>query len=711
MKVETPVFPNVPERISRIGELPYNLWWSWNRDARSLFRRLDYTLWKTTEHNPVEMLQLIEPERLQAWARDPVYLRDYDSVMDRFDRYLASRNTWFNHKYPRSSECRVAYFCAEFAFHVSLPIYSGGLGVLAGDTLKEASDLGIPIVAVGSLYPEGYFRQRVSADGRQEAIYERLRTERTSLLPVHHDDGRRLLVPVPVGDRQIQVAVWRVTVGRVPVYLMDTDIPENEPWDRDLSARLYGGDQQVRLRQEIVLGMGGVRVLRALGYDFSVVHMNEGHAAFAGLELIRESMLSGGSLQEAVEQTRASVTFTTHTPVKAGHDEFPFHMMEEYFRWYWEELGLEREEFLKLGQSPDGNSFSMTVLALRAASACNSVSKKHGEISREMWHFMWPDREVGEVPIVSITNGVHVPTWLSGPLAEAYDKRLGENWLDQHDDPNFWQQIFDFPDEELWAIHLEHKKKLINFIRERVRSRWMESGLSPGQLAALGSLLAPDVLTLGFARRFATYKRAGLLLFDRERLERILMNPYRPVQIIFSGKAHPADEPGKFVMQQVFQACASPEFGGRMAFVEDYEERIAHFLVHGVDVWLNNPQPPKEASGTSGQKAALNGVPNLSVLDGWWWEGYNGENGWAIDDNPHSDDGATAHSLYTLLENEVVPIFYDRDGKDIPRRWVNIMKHAIRSSTAQFSTRRMVKEYVQRMYNLSPRCAEAGERG
>ncbi len=699
MQVQIQNFPHLPERLSSLGDLAYNLWWSWNSDAREVFRRLDRMLWRVTQHNPVRMLQQMEPEALEKAARNAQFLDLYDSLMARYDEYMNSTRTWYTETHP-ASKSPIAYFCAEFGIHNSLPIYSGGLGLLAGDTCKEASDLGIPMVAVGSLYPEGYFHQRVEADGRQEAIYSRLNTDSAPLLPVLNDDGTRLLVRVPLGDNEVKVAVWRVQVGRVPIYLMDTDIDENEVWLRDLSMRLYGGDQQVRLRQEIVLGMGGVRVLYALGHTPAVFHLNEGHAAFAGIELLRGRMEAGADFDTAVQQVRQSQVFTTHTPVRAGHDEFPFHMMEEYFAHVWEKLGIGRERFLSLGQAQGKSTFSMTALALRLSKQANAVSKKHGEVSREMWRELWPELPTEKVPIISITNGVHVPTWIAPDLIEPYEKYLGPYWLLRHDDLALWEKILQMPDREIWDIHVHLKGRLMAFIREEARRKWIRDRVSSSHhLVALGTMLDRDSLTIGFARRFATYKRATLIFRDLERLKKILLNPWRPVQIIFSGKAHPADEPGKFLLRQVFEACASHEMAGHIAFVEDYDKHVAHYLKSGVDVWLNNPEPPLEASGTSGQKASLNGIINCSVLDGWWYEGYNGSNGWAIEG--HDDDSA-ADSLYSLLESRIVPLFYDRDSQNIPRGWAQMMKEAIRSTAARFSARRMLKEYTQLMYDLTP---------
>ncbi|HXK58324.1 MAG TPA: alpha-glucan family phosphorylase [Acidobacteriota bacterium] len=707
MKVQIPDFPGLPDRISRLKDFVYNLWWSWNGDARRMLREINPVLWDRTGHNAIRVLRETSTERLHQCADDPEFLSLYESVINRYDNYLGAEDCWYRDNFKEGNDRLIAYLCAEFGVHSSLPIYSGGLGVLAGDTCKEASDLGLPFVAIGSLYPEGYFRQMIDADGNQLALYERLSTRDAPILQLLTDDGGRFLVPVPVGNREVKVAVWKTQAGRVPIYLMDTNIEENEPWDRDLSARLYGGDQQVRLHQEIILGMGGVRVLRALGYQPTVFHLNEGHAAFAALELIREHVHFGGSLEDALQAVRGKIVFTTHTPVKAGHDEFPFYMMEEYFRWYWEELRISREDFLRLGQTPDGHSFSMTILALRTAGGTNSVSQKHGVVSREMWHFLWPERKVEEVPIISVTNGVHLPTWLAARFQTMYTRHWGPAWVFNHDDPDFWERLAEIPDEELWALHLRSKHRLLNFVRERARQRVMAEAMSPAQTLALGPLLSSDALTVGFARRFATYKRATLVLENRERLKRILHNPLRPVQILFSGKAHPADEPGKFFLAQIFRACSSPEFGGRLAFIEDYDTHVAHYLVQGVDVWLNNPQPPKEASGTSGQKAAINGIPNCSILDGWWYEGYNGSNGWAID-GTHLNDAESAEALYNLLENEIVPCYYERDEDGIPRRWIAIMKNAIRSSAAQFSSRRMMKQYLAWLYDpVSGRSPEA----
>jgi len=705
----------IPPRIARLEELAYNFWWSWHREARDLFKVLDYPLWRSTGHNPVKMLLEVSQERLEELAADPVFLRQYDAVLLALDADLNNGHLWFPARYPDLTARPVAYFSAEFGLHQSLPIYSGGLGVLAGDHCKEASDIGLPFVAVGFLYEMGYFRQRITADGWQEAIYPHFKPEEVAVREAtppqpppgggeEGEVGEHLFVPVEVGDRIVHLQVWHVQVGRTRLYLMDADNDLNAPWDRELTARVYGGDQEVRIQQEIVLGIGGIQVLRALGIDPLVFHLNEGHSAFLVLERARELVEAGQSFDEACQAVRATAVFTTHTPVPAGHDVFPFHLVEKYFHAYWPRLGLSREQFLELGShAGDRQGFNMTVLALRMCGQCNAVSRLHGEVSRRMWQSVWPDRPVDEVPISYITNGIHVPAWIGEAMNKIYRKYLGPDWIEQHDDTVLWERILDVPDEELWAAHLHLKRKLMTLIRERARRQRIEGLVNPEQVLCAGPFLDPDALVIGFARRFATYKRATLVFHDLERLKRLLHDRYRPVQFIFAGKAHPADDGGKRLIQQVYNVARDPVMGGRIAFIEDYDLQVARYLVQGVDVWLNTPRRPHEASGTSGQKAAANGIPNLSVLDGWWVEGYNGANGWAVDggethDNPASQDAADAEALYRLLENEVVPLFYKRDAGDVPRGWVRVMKEAIRTAVPVFCTRRMVKEYTERFY-------------
>jgi starch phosphorylase len=696
----------LPARINRLQELAYNLWWSWHRNADWIFYSLDKTLWELTHHNPVKFLQQISPGKLESAASNPAFLRHYDGIMLAFDKSRSAKETWFIEKYPQLTGRTIAYFSAEFGLHISLPIYSGGLGILAGDHCKEASDIGLPLVGVGFVYPQGYFQQRITAEGRQEAIYERFNYNEAPMESVISRESDGGLLALNLDERIIYVAVWRVRLGSISLYLMDTDVEENEPWDRELSARLYGGDQETRIRQEMVLGIGGVRMLERLGIRPVVFHANEGHAAFMMLERTRTLVQGGMVFDEAIEHVRSTTVFTTHTPVPAGHDAFPFHLVEKHFANYWDSLGLNREQFLALGEYPDpygGMQFNMTALALRLSGLRNAVSKMHGNVSRSMWHSMWPDVTEDEVPISSITNGVHVPTWIAPEMDRLYSKYLGHDWREHHDDPTLWERIEDIPDEELWHVHVQIKHRLLNFMRERARRAWINDA-GPIRVLTAGTLLNPDALTIGFARRFATYKRAMLILRNIECLKRILHDEWKPVQIIFAGKAHPADTPGRNLIDEIYRFARDHNLAGRIAFVENYDVHVAKYLVRGVDVWLNNPRPPLEASGTSGQKAALNGVPHMSILDGWWYEGYQGTNGWAIDPavpegvDDYYRDEADAETLYRVLEDEVVPLYFERDSDGIPRRWVQVVKEAIRTAAPVFSARRMVKEYTEDMY-------------
>lgn len=700
----------LPARISRLNELADNLWWSWQPNASWLFQYLDRTLWEMTYHNPVAFLQQIAPLRLEAAAANPAFLRHYDGLLMSFDKCLAGKGTWFAEKYPHLAGHTIAYFSAEFGLHVSLPIYSGGLGVLAGDHCKEASDLGLPLVGVGFVYQQGYFQQRISAEGLQEAVNNRFDYNAAPMEPVIAREREGGLLELQLDGHAIYVAVWRVRLGQVSLYLMDTDVEENDPWNRELSARLYGGDQETRIRQEMVLGIGGVRMLERLNLRPAVFHANEGHAAFLMLERARSLVQRGMSFEEAAATVRRTTVFTTHTPVPAGHDVFSFQLVEKHFSRYWEQLGLDREQFLALGghATGTGTSFNMTALALRMAGYRNGVSQLHGRVTRQMWQGMWPDKDVDEVPITFVTNGVHTPTWIAPEMNRLFTKYFGEDWRDHHDDPKLWQRIYDIPDAELWQAHQQLKHNLLNFMRERVRQDWMREAAGAMRALAGGTLLNPDALTIGFARRFATYKRALLIFKDINRLKRILHDDWNPVQIIFAGKAHPADVAGRSLISEVYQLARDHNLGGRIAFVENYDIHVAKHLVRGVDVWMNNPRPPLEASGTSGQKAALNGVPHFSVLDGWWYEGYQGTNGWAIkSDLPdgvpeeiddEERDWADVQALYRTLEEEVVPLYFDRDSDGVPRRWVQLVKEAIRTAAPTYSARRMVKEYTERMY-------------
>jgi glycogen phosphorylase len=696
--------PPLPARIRRLEELAVDLWWSWHPEGRAVFRRLDYDAWRATAHNPVRMLWVIPRDRLEAAANDPAFLGLYDRAVAALDEARAAHNTWWARNLPHLSGQSIAYFSAEFALHQSLPIYAGGLGVLAGDHCKEASDLGVPLIGVGFMYPQGYFHQHVSAEGWQEETNELLNWVDAPIEQATTPDGLPCLTPVPLDDRSVIVAVWRVRIGRVQLYLLDTNLEENAPWDRELSARLYGGDRETRIQQEIILGIGGVRALRALGIEPGVFHLNEGHAAFVVLQRIREMIDRGSTFDDALAEIRQTTVFTTHTPVAAGHDAFPFHLVEKHLAGCWGTLGPNRERFLALGSHDvgAGEQFNMTALALRSAGSVNAVSKLHGHVTRAMWN-IWPGVAEQERPVTSVTNGVHVPTWIAADLAELFSRYLGPDWIERQDNPTFWNGVLEIPDDELWRVRQMLRRYLFAFVRERARQRWTVERVGIPRVVAAGPLLDPDALTLGFARRFAGYKRSELLFNDPDRLARILNAAGRPVQVIFAGKAHPADDIGKHHLQRVYKHALDPLFAGRVAFVDDYDLHVAHFLVQGCDVWLNNPRKPLEASGTSGMKAAINGVPHLSIGDGWWAEGFSGANGWLIDggvasENADAVDAADAQALYRLLEEEVVPAFYERDAAQVPHRWMATIKEAIRTVAPRFCARRMVKEYVERMY-------------
>jgi glycogen phosphorylase len=695
--------PYLPERIIGLADLAHNLSWSWSHEARALFQSIDQPLWHLTRHNPIELLRRVDPARLAQCAEDGEFLRHFDEVMQRYEREQSRDGTWFMTHHAALQECRVVYFCAEFGFHNSVPIYSGGLGVLAGDHCKTASDLGIPLIGLGLLYTRGYFDQRLRLDGWQGDVDERFDVTHTPLDRVLTAAGEPSLTTIQAQGRTVAIGAWRMMVGRVPIFLLDTDLPQNDPADRELSQRLYGGSGELRLRQEWVLGTGGVRVLRALGLAPAVWHANEGHAAFMLLERLRELTASGVAYDDAVRRVRASSVFTTHTPVPAGHDAFTTEQVERCCGPIWDEMKVARETVMGLGHSPthDHGQFHMPVLAIRLSGHVNAVSRAHGEVSRRMWADLWPARDPSKVPIGHVTNGVHIDTWMSHQLWALLGGTLGADWGLHIDDPGFWQRVLTIDDAALWNTHANLKIVLLRSIREMARRRWVEEWKTESQhLVGAGTLLDERGLTIGFARRFATYKRANLIFTDVERLRRLLINPWRPVQIVFAGKAHPADEPGKQVLQKVYEFTRDPRFEGRVAFVEDYEMHLAHRLVQGVDLWLNLPRVPLEASGTSGMKAALNGVPQLSTLDGWWHEGYEGKNGWAIPPAPEEGDAdpVDAGHFYQLLEEQVVPLFYTRDERGVPVGWVEKMKHAMRVAGERFTAQRMVQQYTTQYY-------------
>jgi starch phosphorylase len=703
--VSDPQAPPIPDRLQRLPELAYDLWWTWNAKPRVVFRKLDYPLWRQTAHNPVLMLRLISPDLLARAAGDDAFLRLYDEAVSALDAARSAHDTWWLRRHPEGHG-PIAYFSAEFALHQSLPIYAGGLGVLAGDHCKEASDLGIPLVGVGFMYPQGYFHQTVSAEGWQQEVYERLNWTDAPIEPAISPDGRPCVIAVPLGNRSVLVSVWQVLLGRVRLFLLDTDLEENAPWDRELSARLYGGDRETRIQQEIILGIGGVRALKALNIKPAAWHLNEGHAAFVVLQRIRDRIEEGVSFETALDGVRRTTIFTTHTPVPAGHDAFPFSLVETHLAGAWGTLGEYRDAFMTLGHYDNGSGslFNMTALALRTANYVNGVSQLHGQVTRDMWAPIWPGVANEHRPVRAITNGIHAPTWLSMEMATLFDKHLPGDWRDRQDDPAIWEAVLQIPDEELWETRQALRTYLFAFIRERARQRWKEEHVTAARVVAAGTLLDPNALTIGFARRFTGYKRSELIFHNPDRLVSILTAARRPVQLVFAGKAHPADETGKHNIQKVYRRAIDSMFAGRIAFVDDYDLHVAHFLVQGCDVWLNNPRKPLEASGTSGMKASMNGVPHLSIGDGWWAEGYTGRNGWLIEGQAQSGDAdgidaADAESLYQLLEREVVPTFYDRDGQGIPRRWLALVREAIRTIAPRFCARRMVKEYAENMYS------------
>ena len=695
----------LPRRLEGLKALASNMWWTWYPDSQEIFKRIDNTLWIETYHNPVKFLRQVKRKTLNAAIHNRTVLSLYDRTLAAFEAYLARTDTWYATTHPDRADHTIAYFSTEFGLHESFPTYAGGLGILSGDHAKEASDLGLPFVGVGFLYNQGYFSQHITEDGWQEAGYRRYSFEDVPVIPLTDEAGQPLLISVDLPGRVLHARVWRIQVGRIPLILLDSDIEQNAPADRDLTARVYGGDLDTRISQEIVLGIGGVRALRALNIQPKTWHMNEGHSAFLALERIREKIAAGASLEEAQAKVQAATVFTTHTPVPAGNEEFPDWLIDRYFNQYWGQLGLDRERFIDLARHAQswGQTFSMSMLAIRMSHARNGVSELHGQVSRNMWQFMFPNTAVEQVPIRAITNGVHTGTWLARRMRALYDRYLGPNWMDNLDDPSTWQPIYAVPDEELWGTRRHLKRKLAAFARERARVQWLTTRRHPVQIVAGGTLLDPYMLTIGFARRFATYKRGSLILRDPERLMRLVNDVQRPVQIIFAGKAHPMDEPGKLIIQQVYRTLKKAEYGGRIVFLEDYDINLARYLVQGVDVWLNNPRRPLEASGTSGMKAALNGVLNFSVLDGWWQEGFNGENGWAIGDeteytNLDEQDTRDGESLYDTLENQIVPLFYESGMNEPPAGWLKMMKNSIATLAPAFSTRRMVKQYVEEMY-------------
>jgi starch phosphorylase len=698
------VTPTLPPPLEPLREMTLNLWWTWEPSARSLFRHLDPELWDRTNHNPVRMLQLSRQGRLEELGQDKNFLRELKQVHDAFRKYLARQDTYGKTGAGGAIQKPVAYFSAEFGFHESLPNYSGGLGILAGDHCKSASDLDLKFVAIGLLYRHGYFRQEIDKEGVQHAVNLNQNFHHLPIREVQRDGGN-LLVSVKILERNVFAKIWELRVGRVNLYLLDTDTPENSPEDRLITAELYGGDLEMRMRQEIMLGIGGVKALSALGIEAQVFHMNEGHSAFLALERIRLKVSAQKlDFYSALQVVAAANVFTTHTPVPAGNDSFPREMMRKYFGDFATELNIPFDELLSFGQTrvDPADPFSMTILALRLSRHANGVSALHGEVSRNLWKDVWSGVPVHEVPITSITNGIHTKTWMAPEFSALYRKHLGD-WEENLTEEDFWRRVIDIPDAQLWDTHQRLKLRLIEFVRQRERKRRERVGESPESIRKVNRILDPEILTIGFARRFATYKRGTLLFADKERLKKLLNDTTRPVQFIFAGKAHPRDEGGKALIKEVYQFSREAGIENRVVFVEDYDSYIARRLVQGVDLWLNHPLRPLEASGTSGMKLTPNGGLNLSVLDGWWREGYNGNNGWTI--GAEIDRGTVefqnevdANSLYQLLENQIIPLYYAKPDGKLPLAWLQLMRESIRSVTPVFNTHRMVKEYTERLY-------------
>jgi len=702
------VVPFLPEKLERLRELALNFRWAWDNDTRELFRRLDRDLWEAVGHDPVRLLASLQQTQLEEAAADDAFLAHLDRVCESYDEYMEASSTWCRREHSAVHNLQIAYFSAEFGIAECLPIYSGGLGILAGDHLKSASDLGLPLVGVGLLYQEAYFHQYLNQDGWQSELYVDNDFYNMPLVLERRPDGQPLTVEVDLPGRKLVAQIWRASVGRVPLYLLDANLPVNNPEDRDVTERLYRGDPDVRIRQEILLGIGGVRALRALGLHPTVYHMNEGHSAFLSLERIREMIHENAlSFGEAREACAVGNIFTTHTPVPAGIDYFSPEAMDRYFGSYYRELGLSLDEFLGLGRknARDVNEpFCMAVLALRLASFRNGVSELHGAVSRRMWQSLWPNLPVDEIPITSVTNGVHPLTWISGSeVGVLYNRYLGPRWLEDPTNRSVWEAVDRIPNEELWNAHERQRERLVSFTRQRLRTQLTGRGASRAELDVASEALDPSALTIGFSRRFATYKRATLIFRDPDRLAKILGNREKPVQLIIAGKAHPEDNAGKELIRQIIRLAHREDLRRRVVFIEDYDMDVARFLVRGVDLWLTTPRRPLEASGTSGMKVALNGGLNMSVLDGWWAEAYRSEVGWAIgrgEEYPDTEyqDEVEANAIYDLLEKEVVPLFYDRGRDSLPDGWIARMKASMRHLCPVFNTNRMLCEYSERFY-------------
>ena len=702
------VTPQLPERIKGLSTIANNLWWSWNSEFLRLFKEIDIDLWERVEKNPVKFLRLVSQDKLNEILQNSEFLKKYDELLENHANYMSSKNTWFSKKYPNNKNDLIAYFSAEYGLDEIMQIYSGGLGILSGDHLKSASDLGIPLVAVGLLYKNGYFHQKINAYGEQETEFKNIDVSNLPITEVKDAKKDNILVSVNMPKGTLYLKIWQVNVGRVKLYLLDSDVEENIEEYRGITSTLYGGNQETRIQQEIVLGMGGVKVLKILGLNPTIYHMNEGHSSFLILELINQIMQEKKvSFNIAKDIVSSKTVFTTHTPVPAGNDIFPLSLVETYFDGIWEKYGISKNEFLKIGMAPnsevENSEFNMGILALKVAGKKNGVSKLHGAVSRELFAEVWPNIIAHESPITYVTNGIHTCSWLAPNLKKLYNKYLIPFWQDMIYDDNVWKNVKNIPDKDLWDAHIDRKRKLLALVKDNTAERLKRNGYTYDQIAKIVSGLNPNALTIGFARRFATYKRATLIFRDLERITQILNDKNRPVQLIFAGKAHPADKEGQELIKFIHEISMKPQFKGKVFLLEDYSIGMSRYLISGVDVWLNNPRRPMEASGTSGQKASVNGVINFSILDGWWAEGYNANNGWKIGTNADYDnyeiqDNDDSESIYNTLEKKIIPSYYNQNDKGFSNSWVNMMKESIITTGGKFSTARMLVDYVQKLY-------------
>ena len=700
------VTPTIPSKLERIEELVYNTWWTWNTDFLKLFKQIDEEVWSISQKNPVKFLKLVSIEKLEKIAENDEFMKSYNEVVDQFDKYMNKTDTYFAKNYPEHKDDIIAYFSAEYGLDETMPIYSGGLGVLSGDHMKTASDIGMPYVGIGLLYKEGYFEQRIDGYGNQVTKYSKIDLDNMPILPVKDENGDDLKITVNIKGEDVFVKLWKINVGRIKLYLMDTDLPENSEKNREITYRLYGGDQETRISQEIILGFGGLKVLRKLNINPILYHMNEGHSAFLILKLIEEIIEKKKvSFDIASEIVKVKTIFTTHTAVPAGTDIFPRDMMLRYFGNYYQNLGISEKEFLTLGSSDlDGEYplFNMTKFAIKFSGKRNGVSKLHGSVSRELFKDMWPDIMEDEIPIRYVTNGVHVGTWMSPDMHRACNKYLEKDWNLKVEDKKEWEGIKEIPNEEMWQTHKELKRKLLREVKIKNKESLLKNNGPFETIKEIEDKINPNALTIGFARRFATYKRATMLFSDIERLSEIINDDLRPVQFIFAGKAHPADVEGQDLIRRIHEVSMMPQFRGKIILLENYNMAISRFLISGCDVWLNTPRRPMEASGTSGQKAAINGVLNFSTLDGWWEEGYNFKNGWTIGNrdiyaSKEAQDRFDAESLYNTLENEIIPMYYIREN-GLPIKWIEYIKESIMSSAAMFSSARMFIDYIKEIY-------------